>query len=204
MPVFSSSLLLSPPAPRLAQFNRPWTRGPGFHSWALLSPQRSSRVFLIFCIFFKSLTCLFSVRMTLITHVCVHAYTQVTCTCAHTCIYICIHAHTQTHVHILHMHTLLHTHTCPHMCIHGCAHIHSPHLSLSFPQRWPQTCMLSMCILLGISPVHPVLSTHGWAFPAYSAGTQTRLYLLDEWISGFFREMGQHWAWLHFCMEAVV
>lgn len=116
---------------------------------------------------------------------------------------MCIHANAQTHVHILHMHTLVHTHTHLHTCIHRCTHIHSPHLSLSFPQRWPQTCMLSLCILPGISPVHPGLSTHGWAFPAYSAGTQTRLYLLDEWISSFFRKMGQHWAWLHFCVSSL-
>lgn len=116
------------------------------------------------------------------------------CTCVHTC----------THMHrLVYMHcvfTPIHTrlHPCTHM------HTHSPHLSLSFPQHWPQTCTLSVCILPGVSPAHPGLSAHCWTFWAYSAWTQTRLYLLDGWISGFFREMGQHWAWLYFFMEAVV
>ena len=117
---------------------------------------------------------------------------------------MCTHVYTHTQSCALHMHTHTYTHASARAHIHAYTHTHSPHLSLSFPQHWPQTCTLSVSILPGVSPAHPGLSAHCWTFRADSAWTQTRLYLLDEWISDFFREMGQHWAWLHFCVEAVV
>lgn len=126
MPVFSGCLLLSPPTPRLAQFNRPWTCRPGFHSWALLSPQRSSRVFFIFFLFFKSLTCLVlseSVPDHTGMHTCIHIGQTHMCTHVYTCI------HTYTVMCIAHAHSYIYTRLCT--CTHTCVHTHT--LSPSFP-----------------------------------------------------------------------